>query len=268
MKPNPQKVVVKLLERCQYSSSRWSWDWRGSHPLPIQRPHTSTLLCVTFTLALSFRASSLSSLCVPPMTRQALLCGGVENSPGVSGLDTVFPGGWWWREIAASAGLHFAVTGTLPSALTSSQLYTCQRSVPSLICVYTCRSLRASSFPAFLWSHGRQREQVRVIRSCNFHVFTFSPASPLLLIPLAPASCAAFSHFATSSPSPLLLCLHGLPPHPSRLLFPMKSPCHCCAVLSLLPPVSQLRDHVLWLCYVVWVSFPYLILFFQLHLGT
>lgn len=95
------------------------------------------------------------------------------------------------------------------------------------ICVYTHRSLHAGSFPAFLWSRGRQREWFHVIWSCNFHVFTFPPASPVSLIPLSPTSCAAFSHFATSSPLPLLFCAFmTCPPHPNpqAFLYPMRSP--------------------------------------------
>lgn len=93
------------------------------------------------------------------------------------------------------------------------------------ICVYTCRSLHAGCFPAFLWSHGRQRERVHVIWSCNFHVFIFPPASPVSLIPLSPTSCAAFSHFSTSSPLPLLFCAFMSCPIPiHRLAFFLSTP--------------------------------------------
>ena len=106
--------------------------------------------------------------------------------------------------------------------------------ISPFICVYTCRSLHASSFPAFLWSRGRQREQVHVIWSCNFHVFTFSPASPVPLIPLAPTSCAAFSHFATSSPSPLLCCAFTCCPHIQVLsFFPCSPPSLACNVVTI-----------------------------------
>lgn len=119
----------------------------------------------------------------------------------------------------------------------------------------------------FLWSHGRQREQLPVIWSCNFHVFTFISAFPVSLIALAPTFCDAFSHFVPLSLSPLLFCAFM---HCQMETSPF---CHATpslwhAVKSQLPPVSQLRDQVLWLCEVVGVYFTYLVLFFQLCLGT
>lgn len=163
--------------------------------------------------------------------------------------------GWCWREITFSAELHFVLCHALPPALTFTWLYTYQRSNTSSLSTHVGHSILV----AFLLSFGplgeREREQVCVIWPCNVLVFTFPPASPVSLISLFLTSRTAFSHFAPSSPFPLLY--HTLLPHLNPLLLQRTHPVphNQHAAWWLLPLVSQLRYHVSWLCEVVGVSF-------------
>lgn len=191
----------------------------GKVTLSPLRALTSLHCFDTFTLGFVFQCL-LPSLCVPPMTRQAPLCSRIESSPGAGRLDTFFPGGWRWREIT-SAGLHFAVTGVLPSALTSSQLYTCWRSVPSSVSTHVCHSMLIPflPFPLVPWETERTGPCDLVLQFSCVYIFTCLPS--VLNCPCSNLLCCLFPLCYFRPIAPPLLCSHALPPH-GLLLFAMQ----------------------------------------------
>lgn len=151
----------------------------------------------------SFRASSLSCLCVSYEKAGTVMQWSRTQSQSEQ-VRQIF----LWTEITFSAGFRFAAPDSLLSALTFTWLYTC---ISPCICVYTCRSLYTSCFLPFLWFLGGQREQVFMIQSCNFHVFTFSPASLMSLIPLSPVGAAFSLQLPPHLSFTILLCHHTAP---------------------------------------------------------
>ena len=93
--------------------------------------------------------------------------------------------------------------------------------ISPFICVYTCRSFHAGSFPALVpWETEGTGPCDPVLQFSRVYIFTC--LTSVLNSPCFNLLCCLFSLCYFFAIAPPLLCLHALPPHPYPLLFPMQ----------------------------------------------